>query len=437
MENYLKYIKYKTKYIKLKKLYGGTDIIRNDTQKKENNQNESINIKSKIPTIRPIIKNRISLVNNQFEILNNLQPEEEIQIINSQQDTKPSISQIHEVEPIQIINSQQDTKSIHEVEPTQIINSQQDTKHKDIPMLFYEPSELIIVNPIFKEQSERNINEWRQLINNSKKNNKCPKKCLDFEKLLDDLFEKNKYKLNVNIIEELEKNNIKLYRKGNIKKIDNYSKNNSRQNYGKNDYHGYISRLVYKYNNTDLGIEIYTQRIGYKNQIRVADIKYMLKNGTISENGYFIGLGYSESNLWHFDIVIGGKKNFGESNFDCAIREINEETGLIVNKLYDFDNNELINTTSIKNYIYIYDPQLDIFSYPIYKSQTREQKQYNKKAKGAAFTYIYCKNLDDTNYFLNNVKFGELGHETLYNLSYANNITLGAFNIKYLINAYD
>ena len=249
----------------------------------------------------------------------------------------------------------------------------------------------------------------------------CDSRC---EKLRDIINELEDYRKSVpRLIDKLNENGISVYRSGIIKKIESYKTGANNISYSAGQYKGDISKYHYLLeDNTKLGLEL------FKKKFRNEQLQKLYKNNMIKKSGYLLGIGYNEGNLWHFDIVIGGKRNYGENNVQCVIREIKEETGMVVESLVNLDGSA-VDENLVKENVYFTKYESNKFIYPRFNTR--------KSSTSAAFSYIYFENIDIANSFLNNCKFGELGIDTFKNLSFVNKTTLAVFNVDYLLKVFD
>lgn len=289
----------------------------------------------------------------------------------------------------------------------------------DSDMLFYDPSDVVIYSKMYNEANT--ISRWKTklpLIEN------CDSKCELFRDILNELQISNE--TIPRLIDRLNENGLSIYRSGIIKKLSSYKTGTNNINYSAGYYKGEISKYYYLLeNNIKVGLE------AFKKKFRNEQLQKLHNHKLIDKSGYLLAIGYNEDNLWHFDIVIGGKKNYGETNVQCVGREIKEETGMIlesIESLVNLDGTPIDNNLTKEN-IFFTKYNDNKFTYP--KFNTR------KSSNSAAFSYIYFENIDKANSFLKNCKFGELGIDTFKNLSFVNKTTLAVFNVDYLFRVFD
>ena len=284
-------------------------------------------------------------------------------------------------------------------------------------MLFYEPSDVMIYSKAYNEA--KTFDQWKQELQ-SKNELDCNSNCDILRDIIND-FTLADDKGIPKIIDRLNENNLSIYRSGNVRQIDKYSIGDKDVGYSAGRYRGDISKYYYVLGETRIGIET------FKKKFREGQIKKMYDSKLIKKTGYLLGIGYNESGLWHFDVVIGGKKNFGENNVQCVNREIKEEIGMVVESLVNLDGTSIENNTTDNIFFCKYDNNK--FVYPRFNTR--------KSSNSAAFSYIYFDDIDKAKLFLERCKFGEIGIDTFKNLSFVNKTTVGIFNVEYLFKVFD
>lgn len=296
------------------------------------------------------------------------------------------------------------------------INLKQLKGGSEYKMIFYEPGEVMIYSKMYNNANT--ILEWKKMLSSEKN---CDSKCELFRDILNELEESSG---NIpKLIDRLNENGLSIYRTGKIKTINSYHTGINNIYYSAGHYKGEISKYYYlSENDVKIGIE------ASKKKFRNEQLKKLYTNKLIDKSGYLLGVGYNEDNLWHFDIVIGGKKNYGENNVQCVNREIKEETGMVPESLVNIDGSP-VDVSSTKENIFFTKYENNKFVYPRFSTR--------KSSNSAAFSYVYFENIDMANLFLENCKFGELGIDTFKNLSFVNKTTLAIFNVDYLFKVFD